>query len=95
VAEDVLRVIDKLLAVGKVETARRVRQRLDAVFEYTGLTHGITINPVAIAKREIGKRIKAATRLSPNSALSLRAPDGIPATARAMGSYVGMPVPAR
>ena len=44
---DVLDVIDKLITAGKVETARRIRQRMDAVFEYACMKRGVATNPVA------------------------------------------------
>jgi hypothetical protein len=61
----VLALLGKLLAEGKVETARRVRQRLDAIFEYACLRHKLSSNPVALAKREINKRVKVARKANP------------------------------
>jgi integrase len=89
---DVLHVIDRLLAEKKVETARRVRQRLDAVFEFAGVQHSVAINPVASAKREIGKRIKAANKTNPGSSFPCVPLAEVPHLLRAMRAYIGTPV---
>ncbi len=81
-----------MLADGKVETARRVRQRLDAVFEYAGLRHKLPSNPVAIAKREINKRVKAARKANPASNFPCVPVAEVPQLMRAMRTYVGTPV---
>ena len=62
---EVLDVLSKLLKAGKVETARRVRQRLDAIFEHSALRYKTALNPVAVVKREITKRVKAARKFNP------------------------------
>jgi integrase len=81
-----------LLAEGNVETARRVRQRLDSIFEYAGLRHKLPANPVAMAKREINKREKAARKADPEERF-VRVPIAeMPQLLRAMQSYVGIPV---
>ena len=80
-----------MLADGKVETARRVRQRLDAVFEYAGLRHKLPANPVAIAKREINKRVSAARKAHPEKNFPCVPVAEVPQLLRAMRSYVGTP----
>jgi integrase len=79
---DVLDVIAKLLATGKVETARRVRQRLDAVFEYACMKHSVKANPVASAKREINKRINAASKAHPEQSFPCIDAHELPHSAR-------------
>jgi len=91
-SSEVLDVIDKLLANGNVETARRVRQRLDAIFEYAGMRHGVPTNPVASAKREITKRVKAASKLHPEKRFACVPIAEVPHLLRAMRAYVGTPV---
>ena len=88
----VLFILDKLLAEGKIETARRVRQRLDAVWEYAGLRHAVLNNPIAIAKREINKRVKAASKGSPSTNFPCVPQGEVPQLLRAMRSYVGTTV---
>jgi integrase len=89
---NVLDLLGKLLAGGKVETARRVRQRLDAVFEYAGLKHKLPSNPVAVAKREINKRVKAARKTNPEQNFPCVPVTEVSQLLRAMRSYKGTPV---
>jgi len=84
--------IGGMLAEGKVETARRVRQRLDAVFEHGGLYYGFKSNPVALSKRELSKRFKVAQTANPEQHFPCVAKEEIPQLLRAMRSYVGSPV---
>jgi integrase len=91
-AVHILNLLDKLLADGKTETARRVRQRLDAVWEYAGLRHAVLTNPIAIAKREINKRVKAANKASPPINFPCIPQGEVPQLLRAMRSYVGTTV---
>ena len=72
----ILDLLGGMLADGKVETARRVRQRLDAVFEYAWLRHKLPSNPVVVAKREISKRVKAARKANPEKNFSVCASGG-------------------
>lgn len=88
----ILDLLGKLLAEGKVETARRVRQRLDAIFEYTGLQHKLPSNPVAVAKREINKRVRAARKSNPEQNFPCVPLGEAPQLLRAMRSYVGTSV---
>ncbi|MDQ2917977.1 MAG: integrase arm-type DNA-binding domain-containing protein [Pseudomonadota bacterium] len=86
---NILDLLGGMLADGKVETARRVRQRLDAVFEYAGLLHKLSSNPVAAAKREINKRVKAARKSNPEESFPCVPVAEVPQLLRAMRSYVG------
>lgn len=88
----VLDLIGGMLADGKVETARRVRQRLDAVFEHGGLRYGFKSNPVALSKRELSKRFKVAQAATPEEHFPCVTKDEIPQLLRAMRAYVGTPV---
>lgn len=85
----VLDLLGSLLADGKVETARRVRQRLDAVFEYAALKHKLPFNPVALAKREINKRVKAARKANPEENFPCVDDSEVPQLLRAMRAYIG------
>lgn len=89
---DVLDLIDGMLAAGMTETARRVRQRLDAVFEHGGLYFGFRTNPVALAKRELSRRFKVAMAANPEVHFPCVAPKEVPQLLRAMRAYVGTPV---
>ncbi len=91
-AGHVLDLLGGLLAEGKVETARRVRQRLDAVFEHAGLRHKLPTNPVAMGKREINKSVKAARKVHPKENFACVPVAEVPQLLRAMRSYVGTTV---
>ena len=85
----ILDLIGGLVAAGKVETARRVRQRLDSVFEYAALPNKLPSNPVAIGKREINKRVKPARRANPEGNHPCVPVAEVPQLLCAMRSYVG------
>ncbi|MBX7259890.1 MAG: integrase arm-type DNA-binding domain-containing protein [Candidatus Hydrogenedentes bacterium] len=89
---DVIRVVEDMLAKGKIETARRVHQRLGEVFEYAAVLHKTSGNPVAAAKRLTFARIKAATAANPEESHPCVPPAEVPQLLRAMHSYVGTPV---
>jgi integrase len=88
----VFSLLGQMLADGKVETARRVRQRLDAVFEYGGLHYGFKSNPVGMAKRELNRRFKSAQKANPEEHFSCVGKEEVPQLLRAMRAYVGNPV---
>jgi integrase len=88
----VLDLIGGMLADGKVETARRVRQRMDAVFEHGGLYFGFKANPVALAKRELSKRFKVAMAANPEEHFPCVLAKETPQLLRAMRAYAGSPV---
>lgn len=88
----ILDLIDGMLADGKVETARRVRQRMDAVFEHAGLYYGFKSNPVALAKRELSKRFKVAMAANPEEHFPCVSVKEAPQLLRAMREYIGTPV---
>jgi integrase len=88
----VLDLIGGLLSDGKVETARRVRQRLDAVFQHGALRYGFNANPVALAKKELTRRFKVAQKANPKENFPCVPRDDIPQLLRAMRAYVGTPV---
>lgn len=89
---DILSLLSEMLASGKVETARRVRQRLDAVFEYACLLHQLSVNPVSTAKRQINKRVRAARKIHPETNFACVPVAEVPQLLRAMRSYIGTPV---
>ena len=76
----VLDLIGGMLANGRVETARRVRA-VRRVFEHGGRYDGFKGNPVALAKRELSKRIKVAKSANPEEHFPIGAGEGNPATA--------------
>jgi integrase len=90
----ILDLIGTLLAEGKVETARRVRQRLDAAFEHGCLRYGFRSNPVALSKRELAKRFKVAQAANPEEHFPCVSREQIPQLLRAMRAYVGSPTTA-
>lgn len=85
----VLDLIGGMLARGMVETARRVRQRMDAVFEHGCLYYGFKVNPVALAKRELSKRFKVAMAANPEEHFPTVPAKEIPQLLRAMRAYAG------
>ena len=52
----------------------------------------MTVNPVAAAKREIGKRIKVASKVHPEKSFPCVPLAEVPNLLRAMRAYVGTPV---
>jgi integrase len=88
----ILDLIGGMLADGLVETARRVRQRLDAVFERACLRYGFRSNPVALSKRELSKLFKVAAKANPEEHFPAVPVKDIPQLLRAMRSYTGTPV---
>ena len=88
----IMDLIDGMLAAGKVETARRVRQRVDAVFEHAGLYFGFRHNPVALSKRELSKRFKVALAAHPEENFPCVSLKEAPQLLRAMREYVGTPI---
>ena len=88
----ILDLVSGMLADGIIETARRVRQRMDAIFEHGGLYYGFKGNPVALAKRELSKRIKVARGANPEEHFPAVPTKEVPQLLRAMRAYVGTPV---
>ncbi len=89
--KDIIEILSGMLADRKVETARRVRQRLDAIFEQAVLHHKLPGNPVAAARREINKLVKAARRANPEANFPCVPVAEVPQLLRAMRAYVGTP----
>ncbi|MCW5621909.1 MAG: tyrosine-type recombinase/integrase [Burkholderiales bacterium] len=89
---DVLGVLDRLLAENKVETAMRVRQRIDATCEYAILHYIGSMpqgNPCAGIKREFSKRCRAARKIKPKTNFACVPIPEAPHMLRALASYTG------
>lgn len=86
---EVLQVLDPMLAEGKLETAQRVRQRLNAVFEYAGLRYKIKSDPATLVRREFARRLKLARKARPVENFAAIAPAEAPALLRSLRTYNG------
>lgn len=89
---DALAVIDPLIGVGKVETARRVRQRLSEMLDYAAAHHGVNNNVVRLASNDLRDRFKRAHRDHPEEVHPTIPITELPQLMRAMRTYVGTPV---
>jgi integrase len=88
---DILVLLSGMLADGKIETTRRVHQRLDALFGYACIAHKLPSNSVAAAKHEINKRVRVARKAHPEKNYPCVAINEVPQLLRAMRAYVGTP----
>jgi integrase len=86
---EVLAVLEPLLAAGKLETAKRVRQRMSAVFDHARLRHGLQTNPAEILRREFARRLKLERRARPVQHFPAIAPAELPGLLRALRAYTG------
>jgi integrase len=82
-AQDIMRVLEPLEVAGKLETLRRVRQRIGSVFSYAVQTGRRTDNPI----RDTQGAFEAPTR----EHFASIGPKGLPAFLKALGSYQGHP----
>lgn len=89
---DALAVVDPLIADGKVETARRVRQRLSEMLDYAAAHHHVGNNVVRLAAADLKDRFKRAHRDHPGQSHPTVPMAELPQLLRAMRTYVGTPV---
>ena len=89
---DVLSVIDALIGDGKVETARRVRQRFCEMLDYADAHHHVSNNVVRLAAADLKDRFKRAHRDHPEKSHPTIPMAELPQLLRAMRTYVGTPV---
>jgi integrase len=89
---DALAVVDPLIADGKVETARRVRQRLSEMLDYAAAHHRVSNNVVRLAAADLKDRFKRAHRDYPGISHPTIPMAELPQLLRAMRTYVGTPV---
>ena len=82
-AQDVMRVLEPLEAAGKLETLRRVRQRVGSVLSYAVQTGRRTDNPI----RDTQGAFEAPTR----EHFASIGPKGLPAFLKALEGYQGHP----
>jgi len=87
--DNVLKVVDALLRDGKVETARRARQRLDAMLEWAQLRRGLPSNPAAATRRAFTKKAKQARRQHPKTHFAAVPLEDVPQLVRALRGYTG------
>lgn len=90
---DVLALLTGIMAAGHCETARKVKQRLAAVFNWAALAHNLPRNPVSPLAQEFTKRYNAARRATPESSHAcVDIPGDVPALLQAMRRYKGTSV---
>jgi integrase len=89
---DALAVVDPLIADGKIETARRVRQRLSEMLDYCDAHHHVSNNVVRLAAADLKDRFKRAHRDHPEKSHPTIPLTELPQLLRAMRTYVGTPV---
>lgn len=89
---DPLSVIDTLIGEGKVETARRVRQRLSEMLDYAAAHHGVNNNVVRLAASDLRDRFKRAHQDHPEEVHPTIPMSELPQLVRAMRAYVGSTV---
>lgn len=89
---DVLNVLQTLLADGKAETARRVRQRLAGIFQFAALREYIDRDPVPLVAKEFTKLRAQALKLNPSESFACIHKDELPALLRVMDAYPGVVV---
>lgn len=82
-AQDIMRVLEPLEAAGKLETLRRVRQRIGSVLTYAVQTGRRTDNPI----RDTQGAFQAPTR----EHFASIGPKGLPEFLRALEAYAGHP----
>ncbi|CAB3753080.1 tyrosine-type recombinase/integrase [Paraburkholderia solisilvae] len=89
---EIMSVLTPLLAAGKAETARRVRQRLGGVFQHAALREYIDRDPVPLVAKEFGKLRASALKVNPQRKFPCVPPDELPGLLRAMAGYTGVVV---
>lgn len=88
---DLLSLLGAMIEEGKLETAQRIRQRLDAVFEWSALHHPEVVrsNPVALTKRAFSARLRQARKSQPKESMPCIPVAELPGLLRAMSAYTG------
>ncbi len=89
---DALAVVDPLISDGKIETARRVCQRLSEMLDYAAAHHHVSNNVVRLAAADLKDRFKRAHRDHPEKSHPTIPMAELPQLLRAMRTYVGTPV---
>jgi len=89
---DIIDLIQKILDGGHLEVAKKVRQRLSAIWQFAVLKHYAPTDVVAPTSREIGKRLKAARVANPTEHYACVPPGEAPSLMRAIRGYQGSPV---
>jgi integrase len=88
---DIIDLIQKILDGGHLEVAKKVRQRLGAIWQFAVLKHYAPGDVVAPTSREVGKRLKAARTARPAAHYACVPPGEAPALMRAIRGYQGSP----
>lgn len=89
---DILTVLQRLLAEGKAETARRVRQRLAGVFQFAALREYIDRDPVPLVAKEFTKLRAQALKINPTESFACISREELPALLQVMNAYPGIVV---
>ncbi|QET03905.1 tyrosine-type recombinase/integrase (plasmid) [Cupriavidus pauculus] len=88
----ILTVLQKMLAEGKAETARRVRQRLAGVFQFAVLREYIDRDPVPLVAKEFTELRAQALKINPTESFACISREELPALLRVMSAYPGIVV---
>jgi integrase len=92
---DVVVVVQRLLGTGedvqapRIETCKRVTQRLGALFEHATLHHQLKLNPVVIARPQTRLLMRGARKLAPKRNFPAVPTAELPELLRAMKFYGG------
>jgi len=89
---DIIDLMQRILDTGHVEVAKKVRQRLAAIWQFAVLKHYAPADVVAPTSREIGKRLKAARIAKPAEHYACIPPGEAQALMRSIRGYQGSPV---
>lgn len=89
---DILTVLQRLLAEGKAETARRVRQRLAGVFQFAVLREYIDRDPAPLVAKEFTKLRAQALKINPTESFASISREELPALLQVMSAYPGIVV---
>ena len=89
---DALGVLSALLAAGKSETARRVKQRMGAVWRFAVLRGLAPSDVVSLGATEFTERKRLALKAKPRRSFPAVSPAELPELLRAMAGYHGTPM---
>jgi integrase len=89
---DALDVLSDLLAAGKAETARRVKQRMVGVWRYAVLRGLAASDVVTLGTSEFSERKRLALKANPRRSFAAVSPAELPELLRAMRAYSGSDV---
>jgi integrase len=89
---EIMSVLTPLLAAGKAETARRVRQRLGGIFQHAALREYVDRDPVPLVGKEFSKLRASALKVNPQRQFPCISREELAGLLRAMAGYTGVVV---